>query len=372
MKKYHPTTKVYKEGAQTLPREYYTSEEIFRKEKEQIFSNSWNCIGRADKIKKAGDFITYSIADESIIVVKDSKGKFNAFFNVCRHRGTRICMNLKGNFGKFIQCDYHGWTYGNDGHLINAPYMQDVKGFNNTEYGLKKVQLAEWEGFLFINISTNSQPFEKAWAPLIGHLARFNLPNLKVGHKVFYNIKANWKLVFQNYNECLHCPTIHPKLATVLPFTSSTDDLFDGPFLGGPMNITPPNKSATMSGRVCGRMVSDNIPKDDFSRAYYYSFMPNMLLSIHPDYVNYYIIHPLTINHTLVESEWLFHPDTVKDPKNNMKDAVDFWDLTNRQDWDIIERGQLGISSRSYTPGPYSPRESIPAAWDREYLKLMR
>jgi Rieske 2Fe-2S family protein len=99
--------------------------------------------------------------------------------------------------------------------------------------------------------------------------------------------------------------------------------------------------------------------------------MPNLLLSLHPDYVNYYMITPVAVDRTLVESEWLFHPETVADPNNNIQDAIEFWDLTNRQDWDIVAQSQLGISSRRYAPGPYSPRESVPAAWDREYLKLM-
>jgi len=99
--------------------------------------------------------------------------------------------------------------------------------------------------------------------------------------------------------------------------------------------------------------------------------MPNMLLSLHPDYVNYYMLTPVAVDRTLVESEWLFHPDTLADPENNIRDGIEFWDLTNRQDWDIVEQSQLGIGSRRYVPGPYSPRESIPAAWDREYLRLM-
>jgi Rieske 2Fe-2S family protein len=137
------------------------------------------------------------------------------------------------------------------------------------------------------------------------------------------------------------------------------------------MEIKAPNESATMSGRACGRVVSGDLPADDRHRAFYYSIMPNMLLSLHPDYVNFYLLRPVAVDRTLVESEWLFHPDTVADPKNNIKDAIEFWDLTNRQDWDIVERSQLGISSRRYAPGPYSARESIPAAWDREYLRQM-
>jgi Rieske 2Fe-2S family protein len=206
---------------------------------------------------------------------------------------------------------------------------------------------------------------------MIGRLKRFGLPGLVPGYQVTYEVHANWKLVFQNYSECLHCPTIHPKLATVLPYQSGANDLTEGPFLGGYMEIKPPNQSATMSGRACGRPIGADAPADERHRAYYYTLMPNLLLSIHPDYVNYYLVHPVAVDRTRVESEWLFHPGTLEDPASNIRDAVEFWDLTNRQDWAIVEQSQLGVASRRYTPGPFSPRESIPAAWDREYLRLM-
>jgi Rieske 2Fe-2S family protein len=164
---------------------------------------------------------------------------------------------------------------------------------------------------------------------------------------------------------------IHPELTCVLPYQSGANDLVDGSFLGGYMEITPPHESATLSGRAAGRIVSDALPAEDRRRGYYYTLMPNLLLSLHPDYVNYYLVQPVSENRTIVESEWLFHADTLADPQNNMRDAIEFWDVTNRQDWAIIERGQLGIASRRYAPGPYSARESMPAAWDREYQRLM-
>ena len=249
--------------------------------------------------------------------------------------------------------------------------MQEVEGFDKGDYPLHPAAVATWEGFVFVSVARNPEPFERAWASMLGRLRRFGLPGLEVGHRTVYDVEANWKLVFQNYSECLHCPTIHPKLATVLPYQSGANDLTGGMFLGGYMEIKEPNKSATMSGRACGRIVSGDVPEDDRHRAYYYSLMPNLLLSIHPDYVNYYLVTPITAQRTRVESEWLFHPETLADFANNIGDAVEFWDLTNRQDWDIVARSQLGIASRRYEPGPYSPRESVPAAWDREYLRLM-
>jgi Rieske 2Fe-2S family protein len=249
--------------------------------------------------------------------------------------------------------------------------MQEVEGFDRDAHGLHPAAVAEWEGFVLVNVADEPEPFEQAWAPMLTRLARFGLSNLAVGHSVRYDVPANWKLVFQNYSECLHCPTIHPKLATVLPYQSGANDLVEGPFLGGHMEITAPNQSATMSGRSCGRLLSDAIPGEDRHRAYYYSLMPNLLLSVHPDYANYYRVHPVAPDRTIVESEWLFHPGTLADPASDVRDAIEFWDLTNRQDWEIVEWSQLGVSSRRYAGGPYSPRESIPAAWDREYLRRM-
>ena len=211
------------------------------------------------------------------------------------------------------------------------------------------------------------EPFEDAFAPLIGRFTRFNLARLSVGRRIEYNVKANWKLVLQNYNECLHCPTIHPELSRVLPYTSGANDLTSGPFLGGFMEIAPPHASATMSGRSCGLPIGE-LPDEDQRRAYYYSFFPSTMLSIHPDYVVYYMVWAQTPAVTKVVSEWMFHPDTLARPDFDPSDAVEFWDLTNTQDWHICELSHAGISSRAYVPGPYSPRESVPAAWDREYL----
>jgi Rieske 2Fe-2S family protein len=371
MTTFHRTATTHVAGSRTLPGEFYTSPDVLVEEKQRILARSWNCVGRASRLAAPGDYFLRAVADESIIVLRDAQGVLRALFNVCRHRGTRICVEPSGRFADTIQCPYHAWTYGTDGRLVGAPHMQDAEGFDKTRYPLHAAAIAEWEGFLFVNLAEQPEPFSAAWGPMLRRLERFGLPGLRVGHQVAYDVSANWKLVFQNYSECLHCPTIHPKLATVLPYLSGANDLTEGPFLGGYMELKPPNESATMSGRACGRMVSAQLPEDDHRRAFYYTLMPNLLLSLHPDYVNYYLVTPLAPDRTRVESEWLFHPDTLEDPKSNVRDAVDFWDLTNRQDWDIVERSQRGIASRRYAPGPYSPRESMPAAWDREYLRQM-
>ena len=371
MSEFQPTATSFRRGSRTLPGEYYVSEAILAEEGERIFATAWHCVGRAARVAELGAYFLATIAGESIIVLRDRKGALRAFFNVCRHRGTRICREEAGRFGETLQCPYHAWTYRTDGELTGAPHMQDVAGFDKKDYPLHAAAIGEWEGFLFVSIARDPQPLATAWRPMIGRLSRYGLSDLVVGHRVVYDVQANWKLAFQNYSECLHCPTIHPKLATVLPYQSGANDLTEGPFLGGYMELTPPNQSATMSGALAGALVNPSLPEADRHRAFYYTLMPNMFLSLHPDYVNYYLVHPLSPGHTRIESEWLFHPDTIRDGAKNIRDAIEFWDVTNRQDWDIVERSQQGIASRRYEPGPYSSRESIPAAWDREYLRWM-
>jgi glycine betaine catabolism A len=371
MRAFQPTVASFRQGARTLPGEYYTSEAVLAEEHERIFARQWLCVGRADRLTRPGDYRLCELAGESLILLRDRSGVLRAFFNVCRHRGTRLCTETEGHLSETIQCPYHAWTYASDGRLVGAPHMQDVEGFDKRDYPLHAAALAEWEGFVFLNLAADPVPFEAAWAPMLGRVARYGLPGLVPGHRTSYAVRANWKLVFQNYSECLHCPIIHPELAAVLPYHSGANDLVEGPFLGGYMELTPPNRSATLTGKACGAVVHHDLPAEDRGRAFYYSLMPNLLLSLHPDYVNYYLITPEGVDRTRVDSEWLFHPDTLADPGANPADAIEFWDVTNRQDWDIVARSQLGIASRRYAPGPYSARESIPAAWDREYLRQM-
>jgi len=371
MTTYHRTVEAYKQGAHTMPREYYTSPDILGEERERIFARHWNCVGRASRVARPGDYIVRTIAGESLIVLRDRNDELHAFFNVCRHRGTRICREASGQFSETIQCPYHAWTYTTDGRLIGAPHMQEVEGFDKRDFPLHSAAIAECEGFLFVNVSDDPQPFDEWFAPMTHRLSRFGVAGLEVGHSVRYEVQANWKLVFQNYSECLHCPMIHPELSLKLPYQSGANDLIEGPFLGGYMEIGAPHESATLSGRACGRLLTPGLPEADRHRAFYYTLMPNLMLSIHPDYVNYYLLTPDGVDRTIVESEWMFSAENKHNPDFNPADAVAFWDVTNRQDWDIVALSQQGISSRRYAPGPYSPRESMPAAWDREYLRLM-
>jgi len=246
------TTEMYRQGARTLPGRYYTSPEIFAEEVERIFTRRWVCVGRAAELPDPGDYFLADVAGESVIVLRDQGGTLRAHYNVCRHRGTRLCEERRGRLSETIQCPYHAWTYTLDGQLIGAPHMSEVEGFHKRDYPLRSPALAEWEGFLLINLAPDPEPFAQAFAPLIGRFARFNIANLRSARRIDYDVRANWKLIFQNYSECLHCPVIHPELAKLAPYTSGENDLVDGPFLGGYMTITREGGSLTLSGAPAG------------------------------------------------------------------------------------------------------------------------
>ncbi|HET7791564.1 MAG TPA: aromatic ring-hydroxylating dioxygenase subunit alpha [Gemmatimonadales bacterium] len=370
MTTFHRTTEAYQQGARTLPGDYYASAEIFAEEQERVFRRHWICVGRAAELGEPGAFKVVEIAGESLIVLRDQGKTLRAFYNVCRHRGTLLCEEPAGRLSETIQCPYHAWTYKLDGQLIGAPHMNEVRDFEKRDYPLHAVPLESWDGYLFVNLSARPSPFAETFAPLEGRFARFHLPALRTVRQIVYEVQANWKLILQNYSECLHCPTIHPELSTKLPYTSGANDLIEGPFLGGYMQIKEPNQSATMSGRACALPLGD-LSADDRHRAFYYTLFPTMMLSLHPDYAVFYTVWPRAAAASRVVCAWMVHPDAPRAPGYNIADAEEFWDRTNRQDWHICELAQRGVSSRAYTPGPYSPRESIPAAWDREYLRTM-
>ncbi len=363
-------------GAKTLPQRYFVSPEICEAEQEKIFSRQWVLVGHQSQIAQAGDFFVPEVAGESLIVARDKNGAIRGFYNVCRHRGTRLCEEQTGHSAA-IQCPYHAWTYGLDGRLIGSSHMDEVPGFDRSDYSLHPVNLGVWEGFIFVNLADDSMPLEEWFASLAGKFAHWNLPRLRSAKRVEYDVKANWKLMFENYSECYHCPGVHPMLSKVSPYDSAENDLTEGPFLGGFMKINK-GESLTMSGEACAMAIdrppsqSSGVAGEDGERVFYYSIFPNMLLSMHPDYVMVHQLWPQSPERTLILCDWFFHPDAFSRDDFKPEDAIEFWDVTNKQDWHVCELSQQGIASRAYEPGPYSSRESIPAAWDREYLRQMK
>jgi Rieske 2Fe-2S family protein len=353
----------------TLPASYYTSPEVFRRELENLFCQMWVCAGRSEQIANDGDFFLCEIAGESIIVTRYSKAA-RGFYNVCRHRGTRVCREAEGKFAGPIRCPYHGWSYGLDGRLLGAPHM-DEQTFQREEYPLHPVRTDEWEGYVFVNLASHSAPLTVQLADLPQKFAPWRMHELRRYKRVVYEVLANWKLIILNYNECLHCPLLHPALNRITDYLSGINDPPQPTYIGGVMELR--NGAQTMS--VDGRRRREYLPGlDEVQRkkVLYYAFYPNLFLSLHPDYVMAHTLWPEAMDRTRVVCEWYFHPSEMAKPNFNGDDVVDFWDTTNREDWAISEFAQQGIASRAYVPGPYSPREGLLSAFDQWILEHER
>ena len=385
---FRKTARIPSPSAKSLPQKYFVSPDIFVKEQAEIFSKEWLLVGHQSQIPEPWDYFLATIAGESVIVTRDQKSQVRGFYNVCRHRGTRLKEDAYGH-ASAIQCPYHAWTYGLDGRLIGAPHMDEVPGFEKSDYPLHSVKLGLWEGFIFVNLADASterggyKALDDWFAPLAGKFSHWNMSILQPAKRIEYDVHANWKLMFENYSECYHCPGVHPMLSKVSPYDSAENDLAEGPFLGGFMKINP-GKSLSMSGNACALMIEHDHPpsprygaaseqdKESTQRVFYYSIFPNMLLSLHPEYVMVHQLWPQSPERTLIVCDWFFHPDAFARKDFKPEDAIEFWDMTNKQDWHVCELSQQGIASRAYQPGPYSSRERIPAAWDEYYLRIMK
>jgi Rieske 2Fe-2S family protein len=359
---------VMPEGASTLPAEYYVDPAYFEREMAALFRGMWICAGRTEHLEGAGRFFVREVLGESIIITRGPSG-LRAFYNVCRHRGTRLCTDREGAFAGSIQCPYHAWTYDLDGRLIGAPHMDDVPHFRREDYPLHEVHAEAWDGHIFINFASRPQPLSSQLADLSSKFTPWRMGDLRLGHRITYDVRANWKLIIQNYNECLHCPNLHPALNKLSHYLSGENEPLRATYMGGRMDLRPGVETLSMDGS-CRRAFLPGLSAEDVRRVYYYAIFPNMLLSLHPDYMLVHTLWPQAPDRTINICEWHFHPDAFADSPFNASDAIEFWDMTNRQDWHVCELSQAGIASRAYTPGPYSNREDLLYAFDRMIVQL--
>lgn len=348
-----------------LPSKYFTSPRLFGREIELFFGQGWVWVGRAEAIAEPGSYFLRDVAGESVIVLLESPGSVRAFYNVCRHRGTRICAAAEGNLGPRMQCPYHGWTYGLDGRLLAAPHMPAK--FSRDEYPLHPVKTAVWDGHVFVNLAKRATALERHLGTLPGKFAAWKMQDLRVHERIVYEARANWKLIVLNYSECLHCPLVHPALNRLTDYLGADNEPPTTSYLGGAMAFAPGVETMSASGRRRHDYLPGLSPEQR-AKVYYYAILPNLLLSLHPDYVLLHSLWPQAVDHTRIICEWYFHPNEISRPVFDASDAVEFWDTTNREDWRVVELSQLGIASRAYRPGPYSEHEELLYAFDQLVL----
>ena len=342
----------------TLPSEAYADEGVFRWELEHFFDRSWVCVGRADDLINPGDRRAVALGLESALLTRGDDGVLRAFYNVCRHRGHEL-MEVGGEeaaSGKFLRCPYHAWCYGLDGELRGAPGFGNLPGFEKAEYSLVEMPLVEWHGWLFANASGDGPPFEEHVGNLGGLIENHRPGELVAGARHGYEVEANWKILVENYHECYHCSVIHPELTRVSPPTSSVNLEPEGAWVGGPMLLADGTETMSLDGKSHAPRLP-HLAEGQERKIYYFGLFPNLLISVHPDYVLTHRLQPLAPERTAVECEWLFSREAIESDGFDPSYARDFWDITNKQDWGACEGVQRGVSSRGYRQGPLSPRE---------------
>ncbi len=353
--------------ASLLPARVFHDAGVFSFEQERWFATTWLCVGRTDDAEKPGNYFLAQVAGEGVIVVRDRSGSLRAFHNVCRHRGsTLVDAPPRGAGGSLvrIQCPYHAWIYDLDGSLRRAPHTEKISDFAAADNGLFPIQLDTWQGFVFVNLDAQAPPLLDYLADLPAAVASYPIGALRRARRIEYDVAANWKVVGENYSECYHCPGVHPQLNRLSPYDRGRNLESKGPWAGGWMELVDDATTMSTDGASHGRPPLAGIGEDNRRRVYYIVLWPSLLLSLHPDYVMTHQVWPLDAEHSRIVCDWLFDPATMALPAFDPSDAVDFWDLTNRQDWEVCERQQVGTASRAYVPGRYSLMEDMVHAFD--------
>ena len=340
----------------TLPGEAYTSLELFAWEMRHFVEPSWTCLGRTDNLVRPNTRRAVRVGQDSILLTRDDNGLLRGFFNICRHRGHELLPAGASAEGPLIHCPYHGWTYRQDGSLKSAPQLGLRPGFHVSEHGLSPVLVDEWEGWTFVNISGDARPL----ADHLGNLAEIvgawaPREMVEVAH-MEYLVEANWKLIHENYQECYHCPEIHPELCRVSPPSSGLNLDASGMWIGGWLDLEKDAVTMSPTGRG-GAPKLAGLSAEQAHRVYYFALFPNLLISLHPDYVLTHRLEPLSPTRTLVECRTLFPAAVAEREGFDGSYAADFWDVTNLQDWAACESVQRSAASRGFRPGPISEME---------------
>jgi Rieske 2Fe-2S family protein len=358
----------------TLPGHVYRSEEHFELERRRIFHKEWFCVGRAERLAGPGDLLTVDVAGESIIIARNGEGVLRAFYNVCAHRGTRLCdpgtSHAKSNV---IKCPYHAWTFDLDGRIAGTPNVHEEEGFDREQHHLWGVAVDEWDGFLFVNLSDEPRPLAE-WirddptGP--GDFGRYGVSGLRIGATLSHEVAANWKIIVDNYNECLHCPNVHPELVKIVPIYRKGEVLEkDG---WGGVTIVGGTRSSFTKDGISTLPRLPGIDDVDASAYYGYHLFPNLLMNLLSDCVFSMMLFPHDATSTTVVTEFMFTPETIAEPAFDPSPIVEFVDLVLRQDWEVCERAQIGNSSRAFDRGgvlPYNDR--LIASTNEYYLSFL-
>ena len=376
-----------------LAQDFYTSDQVFRRDVERIFMREWQLVGHASELPEAGDYLLFECLGESVIVVRDNDGAFHALANVCRHRGSRLCLEPRGNVRRFT-CPYHAWVYNLDGSLFNARLMD--AGTDTSRLGLRRFEIEVFHGLIYVSFADDPVSFVSAREKLEDSIAPFGLARTKVAARMSYPVAANWKLLVENYNECYHCTAAHPEFsrshaihlpdARVAPHNAELRHRAEG--TGAPtqtMDATGQHRAAgeldvyyrryalfegyatgSEDGKPLAPLLGDLSGWDGGASDIYMGILNPML--VYSDHAVLYRFVPLDRDSAVQEVIWLVHEDAVEGRDYDADRLTWLWDVTTAGDKRIIEMNQEGVRSRFYEPGPFAPMETYTRWFVENYL----
>jgi phenylpropionate dioxygenase-like ring-hydroxylating dioxygenase large terminal subunit len=336
-----------------LPAGWYFDPTHYQRELEAFWYRGWVAAARAEEVSRPGDWKVVRIASQSLVLLKDENSSVKAFHNTCRHRGSVLCTEEAGNFPRQrIVCPYHAWTYDLAGQLVATPRRMETPDFDMRDYPLHAVATAAWGGFVFVNFQKNPPALD-----LTRRFANHRLEDLRVGKRIVADVKANWKLLCENFSECFHCPPVHPEFCSIVTayqeagaWGLSTEPSRRPEYKPGAQTLTLDGSSRIPP--------FENLSEAERQTLYIPEMLPpNLFLNVQPDYVNSHLMFPTGPESVRIVYDWLFEPRHLPLKADDLAHYVALWDITNRQDARNCEWQQQGLQSRAFDHGVFVPQE---------------
>lgn len=344
-----------------LPAHYYFDSAQFEKEQQLIWRREWVVVARANDIAPMS-IKRVSVGGQHLILVRDQAGNFTCFHNTCRHRGAELCSADGKLSSRLITCPYHQWSYDLSGQLARTPYATPTADFDKAAHGLFRVAVHQWSGFVFVCLADDPPPFDKA--PDLGVSALDNWPmaDLVTGHRAVKQVACNWKIFWENYNECLHCPGIHPMLCDMVPvykrgIMAANEAQGWSPEAPQEPVLKPGAKTWSMNGKPCGPEFPNLTAQQREAGMTFVTLLPTMFIVAHVDYVRAITVVPIAPEVTELRAEWLFQRATLEAPDFDLANVVDFASTVLAEDAAACELNQRGLHSEKFEAGTLMPQE---------------
>jgi phenylpropionate dioxygenase-like ring-hydroxylating dioxygenase large terminal subunit len=338
----------------TLSGPHYADPAIFALEQERIFSSLWFCAVQTADLAAPGAFRTCQAGRESVLCVRGADDQVRAFLNICRHRGARLCPAESGEVKRYLRCAYHSWSYALDGTLAGAPNLGPLRGIDPERYGLVPVAAREWLGYLWVCLADKPPSFEQTVIGAVtlrlgdpAAIGRYGIDHLALAHRISYDVRANWKLIIENFMECYHCASIHPELTAILPeFRRGYATQF---YAGHGAQYAPGVQGFTVDGGP-GQARLPGLAGDQDRRYYAVTILPQVFVNLVADHVILHRMFPVAADHTIVECDWLYPRDVIAS-RANLSSSVELFHRVNQQDFAACEQCQPAMASRGYAQG---------------------